>query len=112
SDVCSSDRITLKDVQGDLQMHTPASDGKNTIEEMALAAKALRHEYIAITDHSKSVTIANGLSEERMLQHIRALRAVNDKKLGILVLAGSEVDILKDGDLDYSEEVLAQLDVV
>jgi DNA polymerase (family X) len=104
--------ITLKDVKGDLQMHTPASDGKNTIEEMALAAKALGHEYIAITDHSKSVTIANGLSEERMLQHIQALHTANEKKLGIRVLAGSEVDILKDGGLDYSEEVLAKLDVV
>jgi DNA polymerase (family 10) len=104
--------ITLKDVRGDLQMHTPASDGKNTIEEMAFAAKALGHEYIAITDHSKSVTIANGLSEERMLQHIHALHAANEKKLGIRVLAGSEVDILKDGALDYSEEVLSQLDVV
>jgi DNA polymerase (family 10) len=104
--------ITLKDVQGDLQMHTPASDGKNTIEEMALAAKALGHKYIAITDHSKSVTIANGLSEERMLQHIHALHAANERKLGIRVLAGSEVDILKDGGLDYSEDVLAQLDVV
>lgn len=104
--------IALKDVKGDLQMHTPASDGKNTIEEMALAAKALGHEYIAITDHSKSVTIANGLSEERMLQHIQALDAANEKKLGIRVLAGSEVDILKDGELDYSEQVLAQLDVV
>jgi DNA polymerase (family X) len=104
--------ITLKEMRGDLQMHTPASDGKNTIEEMALAAKALGHEYIAITDHSKSVTIANGLSEERMLQHIHALHAANEKNLGIRVLAGSEVDILKDGGLDYSEEVLAQLDVV
>jgi DNA polymerase (family X) len=104
--------LTLGDVKGDLQMHTPASDGKNSIVEMALAAKALGHEYIAITDHSKSVTIANGLSEARMLQHIQALHAANEEKLGIRILAGSEVDILKDGALDYSEEVLAQLDVV
>src|SRR5271163_4553054 len=104
--------IELSDMKGDLQMHTPASDGKNSIEEMALAAKALGHEYIAITDHSKSVTIANGLSEPRMTQHIRTLHAANDKKLGIRVLAGSEVDILKDGSLDYSDELLAQLDVV
>src|SRR5271155_4813416 len=104
--------IELSDVKGDLQMHTPASDGKNTIEEMALAAKALGHEYIAITDHSKSVTIANGLSEPRMTQHISTLHAANDKKLGIRVLAGAEVDILKDGSLDYSDELLAQLDVV
>jgi len=104
--------VTLADMKGDLQMHTPASDGKNTIEEMALAAKALGHTYIAITDHSKSVTIANGLSEERMTEHIRALHAANDKNLGIRVLAGAEVDILKDGQLDYSDELLAQLDVV
>src|SRR5271167_623879 len=104
--------IELSDMKGDLQMHTPASDGKNTIEEMALAAKALGHEYIAITDHSKSVTIANGLSEERMTEHIRNLHAGNEKNLGIRVLAGAEVDILKDGQLDYSDELLAKLDVV
>jgi DNA polymerase (family X) len=104
--------ITLAEVKGDLQMHTPASDGKNTIEEMALAAKALGHEYIAITDHSKSVTIANGLSEERMTEHIRNLHAANNKNLGIRVLAGAEVDILKDGQLDYSDALLAKLEVV
>jgi DNA polymerase (family X) len=104
--------IALADVKGDLQMHTPASDGKNTIEEMALAAKTLGHQYIAITDHSKAVTVANGLSEERMTEHIRTLHAANDKKLGIRVLAGAEVDILKDGRLDYSDALLAQLDVV
>jgi DNA polymerase (family 10) len=104
--------LSLADMKGDLQMHTPASDGKNTIEEMALAAKALGHEYIAITDHSKSVTIANGLSEERMSEHIRALHAANGKNLGLRVLAGAEVDILKDGSLDYSDELLAQLEVV
>jgi DNA polymerase (family X) len=104
--------IELGDVKGDLQMHTPASDGKNTIEEMALAAKALGHQYIAITDHSKSVTIANGLSEERMAEHIRTLHKANEKQLGIRVLAGAEVDILKDGELDYSDELLAQFEVV
>jgi len=104
--------IELKDVQGDLQMHTTASDGKQSIEQMAQAAKTLGHTYIAITDHSKSVTIANGLSESRMTEHIKALHAANDKKLGIRVLAGAEVDILKDGSLDYSDELLAKLDVV
>ncbi|HWZ97926.1 MAG TPA: DNA polymerase/3'-5' exonuclease PolX [Candidatus Dormibacteraeota bacterium] len=104
--------IELKDMKGDLQMHTTASDGKNTIEEMAEAAKALGHEYIAITDHSKAVTVANGLDEKRMEAHIKKLHAANDKKLGISVLAGSEVDIMKDGSLDYSDEILAQLDVV
>jgi len=104
--------IELRDIRGDLQMHTPASDGKNSIEEMAEAARALGHEYIAITDHSKAVTVANGLDEKRMVAHIKKLRAADAKGLGIRVLAGSEVDILKDGSLDYSEEILAQLDVV
>jgi len=104
--------LELRDIKGDLQMHTTASDGKNSIEEMAAAAKALGHEYIAITDHSKAVTVANGLDEKRMAAHIKNLRAADAKGLGIRVLAGSEVDILKDGKLDYSDETLAQLDVV
>jgi DNA polymerase (family 10) len=104
--------IELRDMKGDLQMHTTASDGKNSIEEMAEAARPLGHEYIAITDHSKAVTVANGLNEKRMAAHIKALRAADAKGLGIRVLAGSEVDILKDGELDYPDEILAQLDVV
>jgi len=104
--------IALKDGRGHLQMHTTASDGKNSIEEMAEAARALGHEYIAITDHSKAVTVANGLDEKRMLAHIKKLRAADEKGLGIRVLVGSEVDILKDGALDYSDEILAQIDVV
>jgi DNA polymerase (family 10) len=104
--------IERRDIKGDLQMHTTASDGKNSIEEMAEAAKALGHEYIAITDHSKAVTVANGLDEKRMAAHIKKLRAADEKGLGIRVLVGSEVDILKDGKLDYSDEILAQVDVV
>jgi DNA polymerase (family 10) len=104
--------IERSEVKGDLQMHTTASDGKHSIEEMAETARSLGHEYIAITDHSKSVTIANGLDERRAAAHIKKLRATNDKDLGIRVLAGSEVDILKDGELDYSDDILAQLDVV
>jgi DNA polymerase (family X) len=104
--------ISLRDIKGDLQMHTTASDGKNSIEEMAQAARELGHEYIAITDHSKAVTVANGLTEKRVVEHIKKLRAADAKGLGIRVLAGSEVDILKDGSLDYSDEILAQLDVV
>jgi len=104
--------IERNDVIGDLQMHSTASDGKNSIEEMAEAARELGHEYIAITDHSKAVTVANGLDEKRMEAHIKKLHAANDKKLGIRVLAGSEVDIMKDGSLDYPDEILAQLDVV
>jgi DNA polymerase (family 10) len=104
--------IERSDVKGDLQMHTTASDGKHSVEEMAETARSLGHEYIAITDHSKSVTIANGLDERRAAAHIKKLRAANDLGFGIRVLAGSEVDILKDGELDYSDEILAQLEVV
>src|SRR5579859_917087 len=104
--------LTLKDMKGDLQMHSTASDGKNSIEEMAEAARKLGHQYIAITDHSKAVTVANGLDEKRMAAHIKKIHAADAKGLGIRVLAGAEVDILKDGSLDYSDEILAQLDVV
>ena len=104
--------LTREEVQGDLQMHTTASDGKNSIEEMAAAAKALGHTYIAITDHSKAVTVANGLDEKRMAMHAKKLRDANDSGLGIRILVGSEVDILKDGSLDYSDEILTQLEVV
>ncbi len=104
--------LDLKDIKGDLQMHSTASDGKNSIEEMAEAARQLGHQYIAITDHSKAVTVANGLDEKRMVAHIKRIHAANEKGLGIRVLAGAEVDILKDGSLDYSDELLAQLDVV
>ena len=104
--------VELKDMKGDLQMHTTASDGRNSIEEMAEAARKLGHEYIAITDHSKAVTVANGLNEKRMEAHAKALRAADAKGLGIRVLVGSEVDILKDGALDYPDEILAQIDVV
>ena len=104
--------LKREDVQGDLQMHTTASDGKNSIEEMAAAAKALGHTYIAITDHSKAVTVANGLDEKRMALHAKKLRDANDSGLGIRIFVGAEVDILKDGALDYSDEILAQLEVV
>ena len=104
--------LTLKDIKGDLQMHSTASDGKNSIEEMAEAARKLGHEYIAITDHSKAVTVANGLDEKRAAALIKKIHGLGEKELGIRVLAGAEVDILKDGELDYSDELLAQLDVV
>jgi DNA polymerase (family X) len=104
--------VDLKDIRGDLQMHTTASDGRNSIEEMALAAKALGYEYISLTDHSKAVTVANGLDEKRTLEQIKNIQAVNAKRLGIRILASSEVDVLKNGKLDLDDEVLAQLDVV
>src|SRR6202166_4204856 len=104
--------VELKDIRGDLQMHTTASDGRNSIEEMALAAKALGYEYISLTDHSKAVTVANGLDEKRTLEQIKKIQAANAKQLGIRILASSEVDVLKNGKLDLADEVLAQLDVV
>src|SRR5437899_4095759 len=104
--------IRRQDIRGDLQMHTTASDGRNSIEEMAEAARELGHQYIALTDHSKAVTVANGLDEKRMLEQIKKIRAANERGLGIRLLAGIQVDILKDGRLDLDDEVLAQLDVV
>src|SRR5450759_4804612 len=99
-------------MRGDLQMHTTASDGRNSIEEVALAAKELGYEYISLTDHSKAVTVANGLDEKRTLEQIKKIHAAGAKPLGIRILASSEVDILKTGKLDLDDEVLAQLDVV
>jgi DNA polymerase (family X) len=104
--------ITLDDIRGDLQMHTTASDGHNSIEEMAEAARELGYEYIALTDHSKAVTVANGLDEKRTLEQIKKIRAAEKRVGGIHLLASSEVDILKDGSLDLDDEVLAQLDLV
>lgn len=104
--------VELSEMRGDLQMHTTASDGRNSIEEMAAAAKDLGYEYISLTDHSKAVTVANGLDEKRTLEQIKKIHAANAKRPGIRILASSEVDVLKDGKLDLDDEVLAQLDVV
>jgi DNA polymerase (family X) len=104
--------VKLEDILGDCQMHTTASDGRNSIEEMGEAARELGYEYIALTDHSKAVTVANGLDEKRTLEQIKKIRAAQSRVPGIHLLAGSEVDILKNGKLDLDDEVLAQLDVV
>ena len=104
--------VELKDIRGDLQMHTTASDGKNSIEEMAAAAKDLGYRYILITDHSKAVTIANGLDEQRAREHLKRLRAARRRVKGIEIWAGAEVDILGEGQLDYPDELLAQFDIV
>ena len=106
------DLVTQADLRGDLHMHTDASDGRNTIEEMALAAKALGYEYICITDHSQSSAVANGLSPQRLRALIEEVRAVDKKVKGIKVWAGTECDILADGSLDYEDELLAELDYV
>ena len=104
--------IRYGSVRGDFHAHTTRSDGANSVEEMVLAAKKLGHEYVAITDHSKSIRIANGLSEEKMLKHVERIRKIDKKITGIKVLAGSEVDILPNGKLDYSKELLQKFDVV
>ena len=106
------DLVALEDIRGDLQMHTTASDGKTSIEEMAAAAKELGYRYILITDHSQAVTIANGLDEPRALEHIKAIHAARKKVKGIEIWAGTEVDILGDGRLDYSNGLLAKFDIV
>ena len=105
--------IELRDIRGDVHMHTDATDGKNTIREMAVAAAARGYEYIAITDHSKNLAMTFGLDDERALEHMQRIREVNDAMEGrIRILTGIEVDILSDGQLDLSDEVLAQIDVV
>jgi DNA polymerase (family 10) len=104
--------ITLNDLQGDVHMHTVETDGKNTIEEMAEAAKARDYKYMAITDHSKNLAFANGLDDKRAVEHIQRIRNANEKIDSLTIFAGIEVDILPDGDLDLSDEVLAQMDVV
>ena len=100
------------DIRGDVHMHTVETDGRNTIEEMAEAARERGYQYIAITDHSKNLAFANGLTDERALIHIERIRAVEKKLKGLRILAGVEVDILVDGALDLSDSALAQMDIV
>jgi DNA polymerase (family 10) len=104
--------IELSDIRGDVHMHTVETDGRNTIEEMAEAARERGYEYMAITDHSKNLAFANGLTDERALAHIERIRAVEKKMKGIRIFAGIEVDILGDGALDLSDSVLEQMDIV
>jgi DNA polymerase (family 10) len=104
--------IEPSDIRGDVHMHTVETDGRNTIEEMAEAARERGYEYMAITDHSKNLAFANGLTDERALEHIARIRAVEKKMKGIRIFAGVEVDILGDGSLDLSDSVLEQMDIV
>jgi DNA polymerase (family 10) len=104
--------IGAGDIKGDLHMHTTATDGRCSILEMARAAKERGYEYVAITDHSKALAMANGLNEARVLAQIEEIREVEKQMDGFRILAGSEVDIRQDGSLDLDDEVLAQLDVV
>lgn len=104
--------ITRQDLQGDLHVHTDATDGHNSIEDMAHAARQRGLKYIAITDHSRHLTIANGLDENRLHKQIEQIDHLNDKLKGITILKGIEVDILDDGSLDLPDNLLSQLDLV
>jgi DNA polymerase (family X) len=104
--------VELEDIKGDLQMHTTASDGQTSVEEMATAAKKRGYEYILITDHSKAVTVANGLDEKRAEENIKRIHAARQKVKGIEIWAGTEVDILGDGRLDYPDSLLEKFDIV
>lgn len=104
--------IEAQDIRGDLHMHTTESDGRATILEMAEAAKALGYQYIALTDHSQVVTVANGMTPERFEAHIKRIRQANEEIADFEILAGIEVDILKDGSLDMDADLLKECDWV
>lgn len=104
--------VELKDIRGDFHVHTKWSDGINQIEDMIAEAKQMGYQYIAITDHSKSDTIAHGMDEKRLEKYIEAVRTAAKKFSGIKVFAGSEVYIHADGHLDFSDDVLKKLDIV
>ena len=103
--------ITIKDIRGDLHAHTRASDGHSSLQEMAAAAASKGYEYLAITEHSQQVRVANGLDKKRLLQHIKAMDKLNDKLDDIRLLKSIEVDIMDDGSLDLPDSVLKQLDL-
>jgi DNA polymerase (family 10) len=104
--------VTAGDLRGDLHMHTTQTDGRDELEAMAVAAQRLGHRYIAITEHSKALAMANGLDESRALEHAGRVRALNGRFDGLTLLAGIECDILADGRLDLADDCLAQLDIV
>ncbi|HWE48288.1 MAG TPA: DNA polymerase/3'-5' exonuclease PolX [Bryobacteraceae bacterium] len=105
--------VQQSDIRGDLHMHTTATDGRATLEEMAEAAQALGYEYIAITDHSKAIAMAFGLDEKRVVEFAQTVRKINESgNLGIRILSGLECDIMKEGEMDISWDALAELDIV
>ena len=106
------DLVDLADMRGDLHMHTVATDGRGTLEEMAAAARDRGYQYIAITDHSKALAMANGLDEKRVVEFARQVREINRDGLGIRIFSGIECDILKDGAMDLADDALAELDLV
>ncbi len=104
--------IDQADLRGDVHMHTTETDGRDDLDAMVRAARALGLDYVAITDHSQALSMANGLDERRALAHAARIRAMNDRIEGIRVLAGIECDILPDGRMDLADDCLAQLDLV
>jgi len=104
--------IQLSDIRGDLHMHTTETDGRATLQEMAEAAHALGYEYIAITDHSKALAMANGLDEKRAVAFAQQVRDLNRSGLPLRVFSGLECDIRRDGTMDLAEDALAELDIV
>ena len=104
--------VEVGQIRGDVHMHTTETDGRASLEEMAVSAKALGYEYIAITDHSKALAMANGLDEKRAVAFAQQVREVNKNGLGIRVFSGLECDIKRDGEMDLADEALAELDVV
>ena len=104
--------VTLQDIRGDLQMHTNATDGQATIDDMAHAARALGYQYIAITDHSKRVTMAHGLDAKRLREQWRGIDERNGASRGFTILKSIELDILENGKLDLPDEVLGEADYV
>ncbi|MFW5819596.1 MAG: DNA polymerase/3'-5' exonuclease PolX, partial [Desulfovermiculus sp.] len=102
--------IQRKDLGGDLHVHTKASDGKNTLQELAQAARDMGYEYLGITDHTRNLSMVGGLDEHRLMGQMEEIEAVNSRLSGITLLKGSEVDILKDGSLDLPDWVLQKLD--
>ncbi len=103
--------VTVEDIHGDLHMHTTETDGREKLENMVRAARKKGYEYIAITDHSRHVTVANGMDEKRLRKQIEAIDRLNDKLGDIVVLKGIELDILDDGSLDLPDRVLKELDL-
>ena len=104
--------IELSDIRGDLHMHTTETDGRATLQEMAEAAHALGYQYIAITDHSKALAMANGLDENRAVAFAKQVRELNRSGLPLRVFSGLECDIKRDGEMDLAEDALAELDIV
>jgi len=104
--------VDLADIHGDLHMHTVATDGRATLEEMAAAARDRGYQYIAITDHSKALAMANGLDEKRVVEFARQVRRIDRDGLGIRIFSGIECDILRDGAMDLADDALAELDLV